>query len=285
MRHHVKIALVMILLAAAGLPAAAIQEVYVRVNPAWANLDLGPSTGSLSIPSYSFNSGGGGASASPGILGLSSHAGPTGTSGGAFGIAMASTTGDVTFSCTGLCGSSVAVALNLVLSGTQFAQGMNHENPLATGSGSTTVELQITLNGNASSGTTTKSAYGTQLPPFTPGFPATPTVSQTGLLNGWSSTNNTVTSATVVVPLNVPVPVSFLLKTMSTNNAWGTASSNFSNTLMFPLNAPVFALPAGYTATSTDFGIVDNHFVPEPATTALIGLGLVAVAWRRRSQS
>jgi hypothetical protein len=45
----------------------------------------------------------------------------------------------------------------------------------------------------------------------------------------------------------------------------------------------VFDLPAGFTANSAAFGIVDNQYVvPEPATAVLLGLAVIG-GWATRA--
>lgn len=68
----------------------------------------------------------------------------------------------------------------------------------------------------------------------------------------------------------------------------GTAqvTADFGSTLAFPVGAPVFDLPSGFTANSASGRIADNQFVvPEPAGSLLLGLGLggLALAGRRRA--
>jgi hypothetical protein len=61
------------------------------------------------------------------------------------------------------------------------------------------------------------------------------------------------------------------------------ASVNFSDPLGFPQSGPVFNLPAGWTANSTDGTIVNNVFVaPEPSTWALVAVPLIGLAAIRR---
>jgi hypothetical protein len=63
------------------------------------------------------------------------------------------------------------------------------------------------------------------------------------------------------------------------------ANSDLGNTLTFVTDRPVFDLPAGYTANSTDGGIIDNAFVaPEPGCIALIAAALLMFPRRSRAR-
>ena len=74
---------------------------------------------------------------------------------------------------------------------------------------------------------------------------------------------------------------------------FGDASADFSHTLSFPTDRPVFNLPPGFTVNSAEGDIVNNRFVvpaqaatPEPASLTLFGFGVVSMAgvraWRKR---
>ncbi|MBN8732129.1 MAG: PEP-CTERM sorting domain-containing protein [Acidobacteria bacterium] len=68
---------------------------------------------------------------------------------------------------------------------------------------------------------------------------------------------------------------------------------NALNTLRLPRTGPVFNLPDGYSVDVPDLFVFNNRYVdpngggggevPEPATCALVGGGLLLAAiWRRR---
>ncbi len=59
----------------------------------------------------------------------------------------------------------------------------------------------------------------------------------------------------------------------------GSATADGSSTFQFPIGAPVFVLPEGFTAYSSDLNIVDNYWtppqaVPVPAALPLLGSAL-----------
>lgn len=98
------------------------------------------------------------------------------------------------------------------------------------------------------------------------------------------------TSGTYTVPVNTPVLIQLQLDTQvytwATSGHSNTATSDFQHTLSFARSGSVFNLPAGFTANSSDFGIVDNRFsVPEPRLTAIAGTCLILMLLRRRQTS
>lgn len=122
-----------------------------------------------------------------------------------------------------------------------------------------------------------------------------------GLLIGFTGSGGLVTPS-VLLPVGTPFTLALSLYTSVDTNTRNTisgsrrqadASSLFDSTLSFPLSGPVFDLPAGYTVNSVSGQIVDNQWigasvpgsggsVPEPASLALLGIGLASVAAARR---
>ena len=105
-----------------------------------------------------------------------------------------------------------------------------------------------------------------------------------GLSCAGTTVSGTLLSQSVLVPLNTPVSIFFELEALTAAaNVGESAFADFSHSLDFPLNGPVFNLPDGVTANSATSFIVDNRFtppalaVPEPATVALMALGLAAL--------
>ena len=116
------------------------------------------------------------------------------------------------------------------------------------------------------------------------------------------SLHGNFTTPDFTISTGVPVPVSLELAT----NAYGfyrynaetdnnpksidlSSVSDFSHTLTFATDGPVFNLPPGYSVFSVEAGIVDNHFVVlEPSGCVLVGLGFIALIGdrkRRRSSA
>jgi hypothetical protein len=165
-----------------------------------------------------------------------------------------------------------------------------------TGSVSTSVNLRFT---------------GTLAMPFGPPGSATATVTAGGDLGGTTftggnslsagspaptasgflagQTGSEITSPTVTLPVNVPFRLSLSLATSATvtpppgQPSALAADADYSRTLAFSTQRPVFNLPAGYTANSAQALVVNNSFiVPEPATLGLAApAALLALARRR----
>lgn len=175
--------------------------------------------------------------------------------------------GLVTFGCTGICGSTAMVALNVNISGTALVEGALADleiwlYPFLEGPGAL-VESRL----SASLG------------------------DQTGIFVGrtvLSFLGEVFSLPAVEVPLGVPLYFELAggVGALVQGRAASRGEMNFLNTIQ--LAATPFTLPPGVTVNSADFGIVDNQFtlvssVPEPGTAAMVlsALGLGAV-WRRR---
>ena len=92
-----------------------------------------------------------------------------------------------------------------------------------------------------------------------------------------------------VVLIDTQFPVQFMMRLGANANAAGSgssASADFTHTMAFPVGIDVFNLPAGYTVNAPALNLVNNRFVvptavPEPASVALMPLGVSVGAWRR----
>jgi hypothetical protein len=93
----------------------------------------------------------------------------------------------------------------------------------------------------------------------------------------WDCNGETlITTVPIMVQLNTPIMIDMALDVI----AGGNAIADYSHSADFPIGSDVFNLPAGITANSADFGIVDNRFAgtsaatPEPGSIGLCLLGL-----------
>jgi len=141
------------------------------------------------------------------------------------------------------------------------------------------IQMQVAVGSNSDGGfRTIESVNGA--PPF---------VNTTGLgmLTGWTG-NNDIPTQPFTMPVNTPFSMSLFLNVLAytkvdfRDSFNAGANTDFSGTLAFASDVPVFALPAGYTANSVEGGIVNNQFVPEPSTALLVLTGLLGFAGRRR---
>ena len=98
------------------------------------------------------------------------------------------------------------------------------------------------------------------------------------------STTDLVVAANTLITLHMGLSASV--------NGFGTSHgvADVFNTLYFPKDGPVFNLPPGYTAVIYGLNVENNRVVgqdtptdsvPEPATFALVGLGIAFAALRR----
>ena len=89
----------------------------------------------------------------------------------------------------------------------------------------------------------------------------------------------------VTVPLNTPVPFELSMGAIVGNfgsEVSDSARADFLDSLDLPFGSDIFNLPAGFTANSTDFHIVNNRLadtgVPEPSTFYLVCLSILVFA-------
>jgi hypothetical protein len=87
-----------------------------------------------------------------------------------------------------------------------------------------------------------------------------------GVLANWTAPVSTVTSPSFLVQGGTPFTLEIMLivnggaNADATENAFiASGNADFGSTLRFPTGVPIFHLPAGYSVTSTDAGIVDNQ--------------------------
>jgi len=109
-----------------------------------------------------------------------------------------------------------------------------------------------------------------------------------------SDTYNTIlTTGSITVPVGSVVFVELLLETASAAVAGGSSHVSFGNSLDFITGADLFNLPEGYSVNSESSFVSNNRFrperppsFPEPGSTALIGIALLAMmaGARRRKQ-
>ncbi|MFO0861804.1 MAG: hypothetical protein U0570_14750 [Phycisphaerales bacterium] len=150
---------------------------------------------------------------------------------------------------------NVSIAVNVHLSGTQSV------NASANGIANSNVTVSFYKDGSQMNGA--RHAYY-----FSGG---TLTSDHTGFLASFDG-DDVVRSDPFVVAANTPFSLSVSLSvnasvsSMFMNASNSSASTDFSHTLTFATDRPVFQLPAGYTANSVQAGISNNQFsLPCPA--------------------
>ena len=100
-----------------------------------------------------------------------------------------------------------------------------------------------------------------------------------------------VSSASVLVPLNIPIQLALFLSVSAGGTDIGTSgSADFSHSLDLPVGRDVFNLADGVQVNSSDFHIVDNRFtvpggVPEPSSWALLLLGFGGIGFIFRREA
>jgi hypothetical protein len=239
----------------------------------------GGSSSPISAATACLGAGAGGATAvaSFGHVGASANGLDLGT-GGYSTAASAFLFGDVLF--TGIDSSAPAgtthVSLNLSFGGTLSA----------TQSAGAEVRASSSLFGQAMGSVLLSDASGV--------FSCSSTF--LGISSCGSSVRGSISSFTILAPLNVSVQLALFLSVSAGGGDIGTSgSADFSNSLDFPIGSAVFGLPDGVTANGPDLDIFDNQFLAPSATpvpssilllaTGLAALGLVGGRRRRRRES
>jgi len=150
---------------------------------------------------------------------------------------------------------NVSISVNVHLSGTQIVQ--------ASINGIANSIVTVSFHRNDSQVSGARHAYYISN--------GTLTNDHTGFLSNFDG-DDVVTSGAFTVPANTPFKLLVALTCNASVSSWfpnssqSSASTDFSNTLTFATDRPVFVVPAGYTVNSAGAGIVNNTFsLPCPA--------------------
>jgi len=125
--------------------------------------------------------------------------------------------------------------------------------------------------------TLTNSNLASVTDPFDPASVSTP-VAYNEILTTPFLTVQTDTPITATLFFTLGINASARSAVGSGEAGTSQITADFGSTLAFPVGAPVFDLPDGFTANSSDGLIVDNQFaVPEPGASLLVGLGVAGL--------
>lgn len=177
--------------------------------------------------------------------------------------------------------TSVSTAIHMHVDGSLTASAQLNGGSQGT-SASTSVDAELKF-GSTSIGSGTAGASAANN--------STPVASSSGWLSGFDGSMD-ITSSVFTAPVNTPFSITFSLSADSTTmmNEDDTdlliANTDFGDTFGFASDEPVFNLPSGYTADSTEGAIVGNEFVgavPEPGSIAALGVVfVVGITGRKR---